>query len=80
MDSDGPVPRVRGAPSAELAALYERVGMRDFDDPAHFAVFDVLVRNQASRNFVIDFSDDDSFCGFNLGSRDFEALLATKVS
>lgn len=78
MNSGRATPRPR-ALSAELLSLYERIGIRDFDDPAHFAVFDVLVRNQASRNFVIDFSDDDSHCGFNLEACDFEELLGARV-
>ncbi|KAF2145370.1 uncharacterized protein K452DRAFT_243330 [Aplosporella prunicola CBS 121167] len=49
---------------------------RDFDDPTNFLNFQRAVADAHSRNFVIDFADDEAWCGFNLGDDEIKALVS----
>jgi hypothetical protein len=52
--------------------------MRDLDDPGNIAELDRLLLSQHSRNFVVDFSDDEAWCGFDLEADSYSALLKAK--
>lgn len=54
--------------------------LRNLDDSAHFAECRQRLMNEASRNFVVDFGDEDAWCAFNLESNDFSTLLNAPVS
>lgn len=52
--------------------------IRDFDDPGNFDELNRLVSNPHSRNFIVDFSDDEAWCGFDLDGSSYSALLKAK--
>jgi hypothetical protein len=49
--------------------------MRNFDDERNFSQFDREVRNPHSRNFLIDFGDQEAWCGFDLQHASIARLL-----
>ncbi|KAF2495997.1 hypothetical protein BU16DRAFT_617511 [Lophium mytilinum] len=49
-------------------------GIRNFDEDGNFDQFDREVRNPHSRNFLVDFGDQEAWCGFDL-----EALSITRL-
>lgn len=52
--------------------------IRDFDDPGNFDELNRLVSNPHSRNFIVDFNDDEAWCGFDLDANSYSALLKAK--
>jgi len=51
---------------------------RNFDVERNYELFDRQTRNPNSRNFCIDFGDDDAWCAFDLGSDSYSRLLSTQ--
>ncbi|KAF1984675.1 hypothetical protein K402DRAFT_395371 [Aulographum hederae CBS 113979] len=68
--------------SQALPSYYRQVNtpevshsFRNFDDPDIFSEFDRSVRQVHSKNFVLDFGDDEAWCGFDLGVDSIKSLL-----
>jgi hypothetical protein len=53
---------------------------KDFDNPHNFRAFEKSVSSATSRNFVIDFGDDEAWCAFDLEADAIEKLVKTAVS
>jgi hypothetical protein len=51
----------------------------DIDDADNFAHCRQMLANSSTRNFVLDFGDEDAWCGFDLTNDDFEALVNSQV-
>ncbi|KAF2667478.1 hypothetical protein BT63DRAFT_480436 [Microthyrium microscopicum] len=49
--------------------------VRNFDDPANLEFFNAAVTNARSRNFFLDFGDDEAWCGFDLEATHFSRLI-----
>ncbi|KAK3077237.1 hypothetical protein LTS18_010851, partial [Coniosporium uncinatum] len=47
----------------------------NFDDKECFSFFDGQVRDPLSRNFVIDLSDEEAWCAFDLSEDSIGALV-----
>lgn len=69
-------------PTDALPAYYEELNdeditaaVRNFDDENSFEQFDREIRDPTSRNFVIDFGDDEAWCGFDFESDSITRLL-----
>jgi hypothetical protein len=54
--------------------------VRNFDDPSNIGFFTTSVSNARSRNFFVDFGDEEAWCGFDLEAEDYASLLKTPVS
>lgn len=52
--------------------------MRDFDNPGTTDELNRLVTNPHSQNFIVDFSDDEAWCGFELTADAYSTLLDAK--
>lgn len=52
--------------------------IRDFDHPGNYDELNRLVTSPHSRNFIVDFSDDEAWCGFDLDAQSYSALLRSK--
>ncbi|TID21318.1 hypothetical protein E6O75_ATG04713 [Venturia nashicola] len=52
--------------------------MRDFDNPATTEELNRLVTNPHCQNFIVDFSDDQAWCGFELTADAYSTLLNVK--
>ena len=72
--------------TTDLPAYYRELGddrilrsIKNFDDDIHFEQFDHKVRNPNSRNFLIDFGDDEAWCAFDLEANSYTRLLRTNV-
>lgn len=70
--------------TTDLPAYYRELGdddilrsIKNFDEDIHFEQFDHKVRNPNSRNFLIDFGDDEAWCAFDLEANSFTRLLRT---
>ncbi|MBE7181549.1 MAG: hypothetical protein INR71_10140, partial [Terriglobus roseus] len=50
-------------------------GFKDLDDPSNFKSLDDKVRHSRTKNFVIDFSDDEAYCGFDIDAEGMRRLL-----
>jgi hypothetical protein len=50
---------------------------KNFDDPEIFRNFEQKIRNYNTRNFVINFGDDEAYCAVNLSGNNFTSLLRT---
>lgn len=57
------------APRSSLSQKFS-----DIDDADNFARCRQMLANSSTRNFVLDFGDEDAWCGFDLTNDDFEAL------
>jgi hypothetical protein len=53
---------------------------KDFDNRSNFKSLDDKVRHTRTRNFVVDFGDDEAFCGFDLEADAVKKLLKAPVS
>lgn len=47
----------------------------DIDDEAHFQTYLRLLQKYDTKNFVLDFGNDDAWCAINLEEDDFTPLL-----
>ncbi|OCL10498.1 hypothetical protein AOQ84DRAFT_426903 [Glonium stellatum] len=72
----------RPFPTTDLPAYYTELNddgivrsIKNFDDDVHFEQFDHEVRSPNSRNFLIDFGDDEAWCAFDLEANSFTSLL-----
>lgn len=52
----------------------------DIDDETHFQTYLHLLGNLQTRNFVLDFGNEDAWCGVNLERDDIASLLRSTVS
>jgi hypothetical protein len=52
---------------------------KDIDNAQNFLHFQQMLVDKATRNFVLDFGDEDAWCGFNLTENDFVALIDGQV-
>jgi hypothetical protein len=57
----------------------DRVRFRNFDDRNTFAEYASYVESADSRNFVIDFGVKEAWAAFNIGQREMDGLLRSKV-
>lgn len=60
----------------EQWSIYD--GIKDFDNPANFEELHKHVSNPRSRNFIIDFNDNEAWCGFDFEAVAYTTLLNTK--
>jgi hypothetical protein len=51
--------------------------IKDFDDAQTLEDFIVKARSAKSRNFIVDFSDDEAWCGFDLEAESYTKLLSS---
>lgn len=60
----------------------EHLGSRfqTVDDEEHFAEYMHRLTDPETRNFVLDFGNEDAYCAVNLRSEEFERLLSEPVS
>jgi hypothetical protein len=49
--------------------------VRDMDDPPSFRICQQSVQDSGSQNFIIDFSDDEAWCGCNVNAERLNVLL-----
>jgi hypothetical protein len=54
--------------------------VRNFDDPENLAFFNAAVTSPNSRNFFIDFGDDEAWSGFDLEAHHFSRLIRSTGS
>ncbi len=54
--------------------------IKDFDNVANFRAFERHVASPISQNFMIDFGDEEAWCGFDLDASAIKSLLETPVS
>ena len=52
----------------------------DIDDETHFKTYLHLLGNLQTQNFVLDFGNEDAWCGVNLEKDDIASLLRSTVS
>ncbi|OKL60249.1 hypothetical protein UA08_04581 [Talaromyces atroroseus] len=52
---------------------------KDIDDAHDFLRFQQMLVDKTTRNFVLDFGDEDAWCGFNLTQDDFVALMGAQT-
>jgi hypothetical protein len=52
---------------------------KDIDDAANFEHYQKLLMNADTKNFVLDFGDDDAWCAVNLDQDEFGALSEETV-
>jgi hypothetical protein len=52
---------------------------KDIDDAANFEHYQKLLVNADTKNFVLDFGDDDAWCAVNLDQDEFGALSGETV-
>jgi hypothetical protein len=55
-------------------------GFRNFDDPAHLEYFNSAVLSARSKNFCIDFGDNEAWCAFDLNAAAISRLIKSPVS
>jgi hypothetical protein len=55
-------------------------GFRNFDDPAHLEYFNSAVLSARSKNFCIDFGDNEAWCAFDLNAPAISKLVKSPVS
>lgn len=60
----------------ELGEDLERL-ILNLDSPSDFKFGETSLRDIKTRNFVLDFSDDEAWCGFNLEAEQLGKLLRT---
>jgi len=53
---------------------------RDIDDEASFLTYLHLLEDAHTRNFVLDFGNEDAWCAVNLEREDIASLLRSPVS
>lgn len=53
--------------------------IKNFDEHRNFQNLEVELRNPKSHNFVIDYGDDEAWCGFNLDGNSISKLLKSEV-
>lgn len=58
----------------ELGEEFDRT-ILNLDSPSDFKFGDASLRDLKTRNFLLDFSDDEAWCSFNVGAQDLERLL-----
>lgn len=71
--------------SRELPEYYQNLtpfsigdSMRDFDNPGTTNELNRLVMNPHSQNFIVDFGDDEAWCGFELTADAYSTLLKAR--
>lgn len=52
---------------------------RNIDDAQYFRHCQQMLMDSSTRNFVLDFGDEDAWCGFDLTKDDFVALRDSQV-
>ena len=52
---------------------------KDLDNNANFKSLDDKVRHTRTRNFVVDFGDEEAWCGFDLEADAVKMLLKASV-
>lgn len=77
--------RAESTGSRKLPEYYQNLtplsigdSMRDFDNPSTTDELNRLVTNPHSQNFIVDFSDDEAWCGFELTADAYNTLLNAK--
>lgn len=63
--------------SGENGSLKDR--FKDIDDANHFRTSMQQLVNPKTRNFVLDFGNEDAYCATDLATADFKALLTLPV-
>jgi hypothetical protein len=51
----------------------------DIDDPTHFKPYMKRLSDPLTKNFVLDFGNEDAFCATDLGKDEFKLLLSKPV-
>jgi hypothetical protein len=51
--------------------------IKDFDHGPNLEAFKVKARDARSKNFILDFSDSEAWCGFDLDAESYKLLLIT---
>lgn len=64
---------------SQIQAPGEHVRFRNFDDKDTYAEYAGYVESATSRNFVLDFGAKEAWAAFNIGHREMDALLRSKV-
>ncbi|TKA57594.1 hypothetical protein B0A49_10699 [Cryomyces minteri] len=88
MDADHPqasTPRPLTSTDPQLPEYYQDIGVtyllqefKNLDDRASFELFERAVGNPKTGNFVVDFGDEEAWCGFDLAVDAFNGLLEAK--
>jgi hypothetical protein len=72
------------SPSEYYASFTDRPTLqgkfRDIDEETCFYAYNRRLRDAQTRNFVLDFGNDDAWCAMNLRQEDFGLLLRKPVS
>lgn len=63
--------------AADQGSLEAR--FKDIDDKAHFGTSMHLLDDPHTRNFVLDFGNEDAFCATDLSASEFKTLLGKPV-
>jgi hypothetical protein len=53
--------------------------IKNFDDPANLEYFNTAVSSSRSRNFFVDFGDNEAWSGFDLDAAAFSKLIKAPV-
>jgi len=56
-----------------------RESVKNFDDPANLEFFNNAVTSARSRNFFIDFGDDEAWAAFDLEAAPYNRLIKSPV-
>lgn len=54
--------------------------IRNFDNADNLDYFNAAVTSATSRNFLLDFGDEEAWCAFNLEAMHYSKLLTNTVS
>jgi hypothetical protein len=52
---------------------------KDIDDAANYAEYQTRLLDARTRNFVLDFGNEDAWCAVDLQADDFVTLMETQV-
>lgn len=72
-------------PRGDLPTYYRKLNdsslnaFQNFDDLSNFKSLDNKVRLTRTRNFIIDFGDDEAWCAFDLDAEPVNKLLKAPV-
>ncbi|KAK5007976.1 hypothetical protein LTR16_005618 [Cryomyces antarcticus] len=80
-------PRAETSTDPQLPEYYQQIGVtqlleefKNLDGRVNFELFERAVGNPKTRNFVVDFGDEEAWCGFDLAVDAFNGLLEAKIN